>query len=141
MPRRRQKASKEPSAVTSPGLRCPADCSWQRSLKALTETQNGNCVGQVSELITKIVGQQHSGPLTMEPQTEEQRGNRACSLTASGSISKAMEGLVGGAAQGLADCRQNWTTALIPRSSGNGTHPTNAVCAEGAEGTNQRGAQ
>ena len=68
----------------------------------------------------------------MQRQTEEQRGKRACSLTASGSISKAMEGLVGGAAQGSADCRQNWTTALIPRSSGNGTHPTDAVCAEGA---------
>ena len=35
-----------------------------------------------------------------------------------------MKGLVGGAAQGSADCRRNWTTALILRSLGTGTHPT-----------------
>ena len=29
-----------------------------------------------------------------------------------------MQGLVGGAAQGSADCRKNWTTAMIPWSSG-----------------------
>ena len=43
-----------------------------------------------------------------------------------------MKGLVGGAAQGSADCRRNWTTALIPRSSGIGTHPTSAECADAA---------
>ena len=43
-----------------------------------------------------------------------------------------MKGLVGGAAQGSADCRRNWTAALIPRSSGIGTHPTSAECAEAA---------
>ena len=63
-----------------------------------------------------------------QPQTNEQRHKRACALTARGSISKAMKGLVGGAAQGSADCRKNWTTALIPRSSGSGTHPTDAEC-------------
>ena len=51
-----------------------------------------------------------------------QRETRACALTARGSLSKSMKGLVGGAAQGPADCRKNWTTALIPRSSGFGTH-------------------
>ena len=45
------------------------------------------------------------------------RGKRACALTARGSISRAMKGLVGGAAQGSADCCRNWTTALVPRSS------------------------
>ena len=34
-----------------------------------------------------------------------------------------MKGLVGGATQGSADCRRNWTTALIPRSLGIGTNP------------------
>ena len=53
--------------------------------------------------------------------------------TARGSISKAMKGLVGGAAQGSADCRRNWTRAFIPRSSGFGTHPTSAECADAAE--------
>ena len=48
------------------------------------------------------------------------------------SISKAMKGLVGGAAQGSADCRKNWTTALLPRSSGIGTHPTIAESAGAA---------
>ena len=93
--------------------------------------------GEVSELISKILGQQNSGPLrarkrVMQPQTDEQRGKRACALTARGSISKAMQGLVGGAAQGSVDFRKNWTTALIPRSSGGGTHPTIAKCAEAA---------
>ena len=32
----------------------------------------------------------------MQPQTEEQRGERACALTAKGSISRAMKGLVSG---------------------------------------------
>ena len=55
---------------------------------------------------------QHSGPLrrrkrTVQPQTDELRGRRACALTARGPIK-----LVGGAAQGSADCRKNWTTAL-----------------------------
>ena len=31
---------------------------------------------------------------------------------------------------GSADCRKNWTTALIPRSSGFGTHPS---CTDGAQ--------
>ena len=39
-------------------------------------------------------------------------GRRAGALTARGSTSKAVKGLVGGAAQGSADCRKNWTTAL-----------------------------
>ena len=51
----------------------------------------------------------------MQPQTEEQRGKRA--LTARGSISKAMRGLVGGVAAGKAEHRRQWTAALIPQSS------------------------
>ena len=87
--------------------------------------------GRVSELISQILGQHHSGPLhrrkrVIQPQTDEQRGKRACALTAWGSISNIIKGLVGGAAQGSADCRRNWTTALIPRSPGIGTHPTAA---------------
>ena len=39
----------------------------------------------------------------LQPQTDEQRGKRVCALTARGSISKVMKGLVGGAAQGSAD--------------------------------------
>ena len=93
--------------------------------------------GQIIELISKILVQQHAGPLrrtnrTMQPQTDEQRGNRACALTARGSISKAMKELVGGAAQGSANCQKNWTTAIIPRRSVIGTHPTSAECAEAA---------
>ena len=93
--------------------------------------------GQVSDLISKILGQQHSGPLCrrireMLPQTDEQRGKRACALTARGSISKAVTGLVGGASQGSADCRKNLTSALIPRSSCIGTHSTIAKSAEAA---------
>ena len=48
------------------------------------------------------------------------------------STSKAMQGLVGGAAQGSADCCRNWTTALTPRCSGIGTHSTSAECTEAA---------
>ena len=43
--------------------------------------------GQISEIISKIQGQQHPGPhrrtnRTMQPQTDDQRGKRACALTA-----------------------------------------------------------
>ena len=53
---------------------------------------------EVSELIAKTLGQQHSGPLrrrkqVMQPQTDEQRGKRACALTARRSISKAVKGV------------------------------------------------
>ena len=42
---------------------------------------------QISDLISKVLGQQNSGPLRrtarqMQPQTDEQRGKRACALTA-----------------------------------------------------------
>ena len=43
-----------------------------------------------------------------------------------------MKGIVGATAQGFADCRRNWTTALIPRSSGIGTRPTSVKCADSA---------
>ena len=62
----------------------------------------------------------------MQPQADEQRGKRACAPTARGSISKAMKGLVGGAAAGSAECRKQWTTALLLRSSGQGTLPLSA---------------
>ena len=69
----------------------------------------------------------------MQPQTDEQqRGKRSCPLAARGSISKAMKGLVDGAAQGSAEYRKNWTTALIPLISGCGTHPSGAECAQAA---------
>ena len=64
----------------------------------------------------------------MQLQTDEQRGKRACALTARGSISEALKGLVGGAAQGFSDCH------MIPRSSVSGTHPTSAECDEAARG-------
>ena len=73
----------------------------------------------------------------MQPQTDEQRGKPAFALTARGSISKALKGFVGGS-----DSRKNWTAALIPRSFGRGTHPTNAERTEAARGgAKQRGAQ
>ena len=51
--------------------------------------------GQITGLISKVLGQQNSGPPRktargMKPQTNEQRGKRACALTARGCISKAM---------------------------------------------------
>ena len=51
-----------------------------------------------------------------KPKTEEQRGKRACALTARESTSTAMKGLVGGAAAGTAEHRKLWTMAQIPRS-------------------------
>ena len=91
--------------------------------------------GQINALIGLVLGQQNSGPLRRtagkrQPHTDEQRGKLAFALTAQGSISKAMKCLVGGAARGSTDCHRNWTTALIPRSLGIGTHPTRAECAE-----------
>ena len=131
----------------SPGPLCAdiaAACCWLRCRKVLAETWTTSAAvfwetGEISELIGRVLGPQHSGLLrrrkrTMQPQTDEQRGKRACALTARGPISKAMKGLVGGAAPGSADCRKNWTTALIPRSSGLGTHPTDAERNEAARG-------
>ena len=55
-------------------------------------------MGQISDLICKVLGQQNSGPFrraarNVQSQTYEHRGKRACALTARGSISKAMKGL------------------------------------------------
>ena len=88
--------------------------------------------GQITALIGLVPGQQNSGPLRRttgktQPQTDEKRERRARALAARGSISKAVKGLVGGAAQGSADCRRKWTTALIPQSSSIGTHPVRSV--------------
>ena len=77
--------------------------------------------GKVHDLIGRILGQQHTGPQekkTLRPQTAEQRGKRACALTARGSIRKALKGLVGGAAAGSAEHRMHWTTALISGAPG-----------------------
>ena len=41
-----------------------------------------------------------------------------------------MKGLVGVAVQFSADCRRNWTAALIPPSLGIGTHPSSVECAK-----------
>ena len=64
---------------------------------------------------------------TVQPQTEEQFGKRACVVTARGSISKATKGLVSGAAAGSAECRKRWTTALIPGSSGASSSDTSSL--------------
>ena len=95
--------------VTSLGPCCAATvvaCSWPRSPN--------------SDLISKVLGEQNSGPLRrtarkMQPQTDEQRGKRVCALTARGSIRKAMKGLVGGAAHGL---------SRLPQEMGHSPHPT-----------------
>ena len=76
--------------------------------------------GQISDC--KVLGQQNFGPLRrtarrVQPQTDEQRGKRACGLTAPRSISKAVQGLVGGSAHGSADSRRIWTESLVPRIS------------------------
>ena len=91
----------------------------------------------MSDLICKVLGQQNSGPLRRtarreKSQTDEQRGKRACALTARESISKDLKVWVSGAAQGSADCRRNWAAALVPQSSGIGTHPTSAESAVAA---------
>ena len=67
--------------------------------------------GQINDLICKVLGRTAK---RVQPQTDDQRGKRACAFTAQGSISKAMKGLVCGAAQGYTACRRNWTTVLIP---------------------------
>ena len=67
--------------------------------------------GQISGLISRVLGQQNSGPLRraarrVQPQqSHEGTGGRR---------------------------RADWTTALIPRSSGTGTHPTSAEGVEAA---------
>ena len=75
-------------------------------------------------------GQRNREEQNMPLQTDEQRGKRACALTARGSISNAMKGLVGGAATGTAEHRRHWTTALILRNSGRGKHLTDGERAQ-----------
>ena len=65
--------------------------------------------GEAHDDIGRILGQQHTGQQNsdgkkMQLQTEEQRGKRACALTARGSISKAMKVRLGGDAAGTAEC-------------------------------------
>ena len=86
----------------------------------------------LEEFLGSSIRDLHAGEKEPRSHTDEQRGRRACALTARGSISKAMKGLVGGAAQGPADCRIDRTTALIPRSFGFATHPTSTGCAQAA---------
>ena len=73
--------------------------------------------GEVHDLFGRVLGPQHSGQqsrakMIMQPQTEEQRGKRACAFTGSGSSSKEMKALVGGAAAGSAE-----STGQSPDSS------------------------
>ena len=105
--------------VSSPGPSTAdivADYCWRRE------------AGEVHDLFGRILGQQHAGQqnrekTTTRPQTEEQRGKRACLCPhGQGSISKVMKGLVGGAAAGTAERRKQWTTALSSWSSGRGAH-------------------
>ena len=99
-------------------------------------------VGEISELVGRVLVQQHSGPLrrrkrTMQLQTDVQRGKRACALTVRGSISKAMKGLVGGAAQGSADCRARASELIPPMQN----VPRQRVVLGVVAGTRQRGVQ
>ena len=78
--------------------------------------------GQISVLIGKVLEQQNSGPLRSKMGAATDRRTtrrRACVRLDSPRIhQQCREGLVGGAAQGSADCRRKRTTALIPRRSG-----------------------
>ena len=67
-----QKALKEPPVATSPGPCCAdtaAACCWLRCQKVLTETRKRNFgssfweAGDIGQLVERILGQQHSGPL------------------------------------------------------------------------------
>ena len=60
---------------------------------------------------------------------------KSCALTARGSISEAMKGLVCSAEAGSAKCQKQWTRTLIPRSSGQGAHPSGAEGAQAARTT------
>ena len=90
--------------------------------------------GQINALVGLVVGQQNSGPLRRTARKtqvqDEQRRKRACALTARGSVSKAMKGLVGGAAQGSAYCRRNRSTALISTELGHWNSSHRAECVE-----------
>ena len=99
-------------------------------LKQLGETR------EIHDLVeSSDTGPHIRGKKTVQPQTDEQRGKTARALTTTGSISKAMERLVGEGAAGSAECRKHWTTALIPRSSDQGTHPSqdSPQCCEGTK--------
>ena len=103
-PPRGQRALRALSAVTSLGpsfAAIVAACYLQKFQKRSDRNAELQLrlqlqeAGEIYELVGRILGKQHSGP-PAQPQTEEQRGKRACAFTARGSISKAMKGLVGG---------------------------------------------
>ena len=75
--------------------------------------------GEIRELVGRVLVRQEEKVL--QRQTDEQWGKRACALAGRGSISKTTKGLV---EPHRAQQTKHWTTALIPRSSGFGTHPT-----------------
>ena len=147
MPWHERRASRELSMVTRRG---PSLCRYRcRLLPAgIPKGHDGNAelkkrrlqlweATQMHELIGRILGQHHTEQQNRDqrprpPQTEEQKGKRACALTARGSISKAMKGLIGGAVAGTAELRQLWTAALSPRSAGQSTHATDVEQAQAA---------
>ena len=101
-PRLGQKVSKEPRALTSPrALICRFRCrlllaeipkGCRQKLRAETATSP---VGIGSNQRSDLQGPGSAQLWTAaQPQTDEQRGKRACALTARGSITKAMKGLV-----------------------------------------------
>ena len=73
--------------------------------------------GEIHDLVGRFLGQQHS-------QLPSRRKRTGQPVTDSEEKACAIKGLVGGAAVGSAECRKHWTTALIPRRSGPGTHPS-----------------
>ena len=83
--------------------------------------------GKVHDLIGRILGQQHTGPQekkTLRPQTAEQRGKRACALTARGINQRSHEGTRGWSSSGLGRTQNALDYSFDFRSSGRGAHPT-----------------
>ena len=144
-PLRGQKAVTKPSMVTSPGPSC-ADTAAAHCLPKLQRVRQKHRInttttavgdGRNSRSRRKNSGTAaHSSNQRKENCAAADRrttSEKTCALTARGSMSKAMKGLVGGAAAGSAGCRKDWTTALILRSSGQGTHPSSAERAQATQ--------
>ena len=87
---------------------------------------------QMNDLILRVAGQQIKSALPLQSRArgydeEEAKGKRAKKQTAVGSVSKAMQGLVGGVAEGSPEQKKLWTEALIPVSQAtHAAHPNEA---------------
>ena len=131
-PQRGQRALKEISMVIGPGPSCAdiaADYCWRKFHKVQMEMpsvkRRPTAVGCRRSARSHWKNSRSAAHWTTVADRRTAWQKSPCPHS-QGSISKAMKGLVCGAAAGQAERRTHWTTALIPWRSGRGTSTNTA---------------